>query len=525
MSQYPNDPVEKPTTWHAREEDPAVEPRDGVTPDSDSPHGSRSEAGTGGSPVGPNPEGAARSEHGGTANAPAPFRRGSILRGRVVEVTPEQVMLALPDGLRGTVPLLEFAGHPTPREHDEVSVIVEKYDPATGELVISKRHADEQVFWQSVQPGDLLEGVVTGMNKGGLDVDLGGAKAFLPASQVDVRPVKDISVLIGQHVQCVVTQVDRTTKDLVVSRRKAIHHERKQKRQEVVAALVEGQVLQGKVSNLTDYGAFVDLDGADGLVHVTDLSWEHVRHPSEVLRNGQQVDVKVLKVDRTRGKVSLGIKQLTPDPWEGIESRYPAGSRVRAPAARLVDFGLFLELEKGVDALLPLSEMSWSHRIRHPSEVVQPGEMIEAVVLAVEPEKRRISVSRKQLEPDPWSTVEQNYHVDDTVKGKVAKIADFGAFVELAPGLEGLVHISELSRNRVNSVADVVQEGQEVEVRVLKIDPAGQRISLSMRPAAPSPRAERGTPAHRGSDSPRRGADSKKRKRPLRGGLSSHFEW
>ncbi len=504
MSHNPNDPLEIPPPPHMPGEASGSEPGNQTPCDASSTQGV--------------PADADPSARENAPSAPTSLQEGSTQRGQVVEVGPERVVLVLPGDIRGTLPLLEFAGHPTPREGDDVSVIVEKYDPTTGEVAISKRHADEQVFWQSVQPGDLLEGVVTGMNKGGLDVDLGGAKAFLPTSQVDVRRVKDISVFIGQHLQCVVTQVDRTTKDLVVSRRKAIHHERKQKRREVVDALSEGQVLTGKVSNLTDYGAFVDLDGADGLIHVTDLSWAHVRHPSEVLTEGQEVQVQVLKVDRTKGKISLGLKQLTPDPWEGIETRYPVGTRVQTQAARVVDFGLFLELEKGVDALLPISELSWSHRIRHPSEVVKPGDMIEAVVLSVEPDKHRISVSRKQLEPDPWTTVEQNFHLHDTVKGKVAKIADFGAFVELAPGLEGLVHISELSRDRVKSVEDVVKEGQEVEVRILKIDTSAQRISLSMRPAAPAPSPERGRAAKRGDD-------SKKRKRPLRGGLSSHFEW
>lgn len=440
---------------------------------------------------------------------------GMIRRGQVTEVTAEHVTLNLGDSKQGSIPIIEFAGHPTPKPGDEVSVIVEKDDPATGEIILSKRHADEVLFWHSVQPGELLEGVVTGMNKGGLDIDIGGARAFLPSSQVDTRPTKDISVLIGEHIKCVVTQVDRTTQDLVVSRKKVLEKERKQKRKQLIESLVEGETRKGKVSNITDYGAFVDLGGVDGLVHITDLSWARLKHPSQVVASGQELEVKILKVDRQKGKVSLGYKQLTPDPWESVATRYPVDSHIKGRIARLADFGAFIELEQGVDALLPTSEMSWSHRIHHPSEVVKVGDEIEAVVLKVEAEKHRISLGLKQLTPDPWSTVETSFPVDQKFKGKVSKLAEFGAFVELTPGLEGLIHISELADRRVNAVSDIVKEGQEVEVRVIKIDTKAQRISLSMRP----PRQETPGKTERAS------AKSGKRKKPLRGGLSSHFDW
>ncbi len=442
---------------------------------------------------------------------------GSIRYGKVMEVTTDEVVLNLADQVIGRVPFIEFAGHPTPKVGDDVSVIVEQYDSAGNTVVLSKRHADEVLFWQTVQPGDSLEGVVTGMNKGGLDIDIGGARAFLPASHVDTRRIKDISTLIGEHVQVIVTQVDRTTKDLVVSRRKAIERQRKEQRRSVLNSLVEGELAAGRVTNLTEYGAFVDLGGADGLIHITDLSWGRVMNPAEVVQAGQEITVRVLKVDRHKGKISLGLKQATPDPWESVEGRYPAGSRIKAKIARLADFGAFLELEKGVDALLPLSEMSWSRRVGRPEDHVQIGQEVEVQVLKVEPEKRRISVGLRQLQEDPWSSIETRFPVDGKFPGKVARIVDFGAFVELAPGVEGLIHISELSLRRVNTVSDVVKEGQEVEVRVLKVDTEAQRISLSMKPpqqAAPA-RAEQA-----GHD-----RSGKKRKKPLRGGLSSHFEW
>lgn len=449
---------------------------------------------------------------------PLALETGSIRYGTVIEVTTDLVVLSLGNQIIGKVPFIEFAGHPTPKPGDEVSVIIEQYDPANNTLILSKRHADEMVFWQTVQPGDLLEGVVTGMNKGGLDIDIGGARAFLPASHVDPHRMKDISMLIGEHVQVVVTQVDRTTKDLVVSRRKAIERQRKEERKAILETLVDGELRTGTVTNLTEYGAFVSLGGADGLIHITDLSWGRVMNPAEVVQAGQEITVRVLKVDRQKGKISLGLKQATADPWESVSERYPVGSNIRAKVARLADFGAFLELEKGVDALLPLSEMSWSRKIGRPEDIVQIGQEIEVQVLKVEQDKRRISVGLRQLQEDPWANIQARFPVDGKFPGKVSKIMEFGAFVELAPGVEGLVHISELSLRRVNAVSDVVKEGQEIEVRVLKIDTAAQRISLSLKPPPPQ------GPAH-GAEAGAARKPDKKRKKPLRGGLSSHFDW
>ncbi|HOW72266.1 MAG TPA: S1 RNA-binding domain-containing protein [Phycisphaerae bacterium] len=444
----------------------------------------------------------------------ADLRQGSIIRAKVTQVTTIDVTFDVA-GIQTTIPFIEFAGHPTPKEGDEISVVVEEFDPPTNKLAISKRHADEMLFWHSVQPGDLLEGVVTGMNKGGLDIDIGGARAFLPSSHVDITRIKDISTLIGEHVRCIVTQVDRTTRDLIVSRRKYLERERKEARRKAVDALVEGQKYTGTVSNLTDYGAFVNVGGVDGLVHITDMSWGRVRNPADLLQVGQQVEVLITRIDHQRQKVSLSIKQLKADPWSTAEIKYPVGSRIRSRVARLADFGAFLELEEGIDALLPLSEMSWSRRVNDPSEVVKPGDEIEVIVLRVEPAKQRISVGLKQTEPDPWSTVETRFPLNTPTKGKVSRIMEFGAFVELTPGVEGLIHISELSDKRVKAVGDVVKEGEEVEVRVIRVDTKAQRISLSLRPA---PKIQEPPPAAPHKPKPAR-------KKPLRGGLSSHFNW
>ncbi len=444
---------------------------------------------------------------------------GAVLRGRVVRVTSERVFVDFDDNRQGFVPIVEFAGQPIPQEGNEIAVIVEGVEPHGGLLILNKRQADELSFWQSVQPGDTLEGVVTGMNKGGLDIDIGGARAFLPASQVDVRRLRDISTLIGEHLTCIVTQVDPTTRDLVVSRRKYIEQQRKEKRAQVIGTLVEGEKRTGIVSNITDYGAFIDLGGAEGLLHLTEMSWSRVRHPREVVQEGQSLEVSILKVNRQTGKVSLGLKQLKPDPWDGIETRYPAGERCKARVVRMADFGAFLELEEGVDALLPLGEMSWSRRITHPSELLNIGDTPEVVVLKVDPDKRRIAVGLKQTEENPWTTVESRFPPNTRVTGKVSKITDFGAFVELVPGVEGLVHISELSDRHVKAVCDVVQEGQEIEVRVIKADQEAQRISLSMKPESKAPRDA----ANQGTRSA--GKPKKKRTKPLRGGLASHFKW
>lgn len=447
-------------------------------------------------------------------SAPPVEHRLGVTSGKVLRVTSSEILIEVDGGRQGAVSIEEFLGQPLPRPGDEVGVIVLGDETETGgSLVLSKRQADEASFWDSVKPGEILDGVVTGMNKGGLDIDIGGARAFLPASQVDVRRIKDISVLIGEHVRCVVTQVDPTTRDLIVSRRKVQDKERREKRAEAVNALVEGEIRKGTVSSIADYGAFVDVGGVEGLLHVTDMSWGRLRHPSELVQPGQEMDVCVLKVDRNSGKVSLGLKQATPDPWLSVEAKYPVDSRVKGRILRFADFGAFIELEDGVEALLPISEISWSKRINHPSEVLTLGEEIETVVLRVDSGKRRISLGLKQTEENPWDTVERLYPANATAKGKVSKIMEFGAFVELLPGVEGLVHISELSDRRVRTVGDVVKEGQEVEVRVLKIDRKAQRISLSMRPPA--------------KEEPRK-PDEKakpKRKRPLRGGLTSHFEW
>jgi small subunit ribosomal protein S1 len=478
-------------------------------------------------PAAPAPEGVAMGQAAEAAPAaepppapeavPAP-QPAEIKRGKIVRVSAEQVFVVVETGQAGYVPLIEFAGQPLPRVGDDISVIIDQLDEKTGDLILSKRQADEFTFWQSVQPGDILEGVVTGMNKGGLDVDIGGARAFLPSSQVDVRRMHDISVLIGEHVRCEVSQVDRTTQDLVISRRKVQENEKLEARKQAVEQIQEGEVRTGKVSSITDFGAFVNIGGVDALLHMTDMSWGRVRPPGEVVHKGQELTVKVLKVDRAHGKVSVGLKQAKPNPWDNIQERYPEGTRVKVTVLRFAEFGAFVELEDGVDALLPISELSWTKRVGHPADMLKEGEQREVIILKVDPAKRRVSVGLRQAEPNPWDTIEQQFPVNTTIKGKVTKIMEYGAFVEILPGVEGLVHISALADHRVRAVGDIVQEGQEVDVRVIKIDREQQRVSLSMRPEAP---AQHEAPAAH----PEKPGDKKHKNRPARGGLSSHFDW
>jgi len=500
MSDAPNQPEEQPTPMEpapVESDQPAAqaaEPSDSADAPADPPAASSV------------PEPPAETEKDQT------FAAGTAHKGKVLRITADEVIVDLDGRKQGKLPIAEFEKQPLPGENHEIMVLIEKADDTADMLVLSVHGAEERAFWKAVKPGDQLDGVVTGMNKGGLDVDIGGARAFLPASHVDAKRMRDISQLIGEHISCIVTQVDRATHDLIVSRRKYLEKDRKNRRKNLLNELIEGQKRTGKVTNVTDYGAFVDLGGVDGLIHITDMSWSHIKHPTEALQQGQEIEVCVLKVDREKNKVSLGLKQAQPDPWESVAEKYAKGTRVKGKILRLADFGAFVELEKGIEALLPLAEMSWSKRPAKADDIVKVGDEIEVEVLRADKKRRRISISLKQTQGNPWADIEKTFPVKEKFKGLVTKIMDFGAFVELAPGIEGLIHISELSTRRVKTVGDVVKEGQEVEVRVLKIDKANQRISLSMKPPDESYAADDAKA-------------KKKRKRPLRGGLASHFDW
>ncbi|MCB9851367.1 MAG: S1 RNA-binding domain-containing protein [Phycisphaerales bacterium] len=440
--------------------------------------------------------------------------------GRIEAIHGDDVFISLGQKTQGVISKSQFTAKETVAVGEPVEVVVDRYDRENDLLILSRKGRARNAAWDLLKPGDIVEGRIVGLNRGGLEVQLKGIKAFLPASQVDVMHVKDISIFLNEMVRCEVLEIDRRGKSLTVSRRKILEKERAEKRDELVKELEVGQVRKGVVGNLTDFGAFVDLGGVDGLIHISDLSHKQVKRPADVVKTGDVVEVKVLKIQDDKGKqrISLGLKQTQPDPWTNVENRFAVGSTHRVRVVRLADFGAFAELEEGVEGLIPISEMSYS-RIGKPSEVVEVGQTVDACVLRVEPNKHRIALSIKQAQPDPWAEVIEGYTPDSMVDGKVTRLADFGAFVELAPGVEGMIHISELSDKRVRACSDVVKVGQEVKARVVKVDPQNRRIGLSLKPAGGKDAVAAEAIDFGKSKKP------KKKDRKLRGGLSSDWDW
>lgn len=435
------------------------------------------------------------------------LRRGKVSR---VDIEDDVVFVDFGGKSQGIAPLSQFEQPPTVGE--ELEFHVERYDEREALLILNRKGAaSAHVNWETLEVGQTVEGTVTGMNKGGLEIDIKGMRAFMPAGQVDLYFLKDISTFLGQRLTAEVTQFDRRSHNLIVSRRNVLEREKEEAREKLLAELAEGQTRRGTVRNVTDFGAFVDLGGIDGLIHVSEMSYRRGIKPSDLIKVGDLVDVKILKLDKEAGKLSLSLKQAMPDPWTGAETKYAVGTALSGRVARVEPFGAFVEVEEGLEGLLPVSEMSWQ-RIGRPGDVVKEGDIIKLVVISLDPAQRRMSLSLKQAGPDPWSSVGDRYAVDMVVAGKVTRVVDFGAFVELEPGLEGLVHISELADHRVRTAAEAVKAGQEVRVRVLEVDKANRRISLSIRRAAEPAIAVAAPPAET--------KPGKKKKKPeLRGGL------
>jgi small subunit ribosomal protein S1 len=391
-------------------------------------------------------------------------------------------------------------------------------------IVLSRRMAgavQQSVTWENIDVGTLVEGTVTGMNKGGLELQVKSMRAFMPAGQVNLFFEKDISVYLGQKLVVEVTQADALTHNLVVSRRNVLEREKEEAKKKLLEEIEVGDSRRGTVRSVTDFGAFVDLGGADGLVHVSEMSYKRIRHPSEVVKVGDEVDVKILKADKATGKLSLSMRQAQPDPWADLGHRYPEGTAITGKVARVENFGAFVELEEGIEGLLPVSEMSWQ-RIRSPKDVVKPGDTLRLVVLAIDPAQRKLTFSLKQAGPDPWKEAAEKFAPDQVVTGKVTRVVDFGAFIELEPGLEGLAHISELSNQRVRTAADAVQPGQEVRVRILEVDKEARRVSLSIRRAieAPPPSPEQLAAAEAQK---KKKVEREKKRGELKGGLVFDF--
>ena len=430
------------------------------------------------------------------ADAPAAESKGSGLddddervrlelkRGRIAAIQGDDVFVEL-SGIdskhQGIVPLRQFDR--PPRIGSIMDFVVDRIDEDEGIVMLSREGAVGRTTWDHLHKGSVVEARVTGTNKGGIELEMAGRiRAFMPASQIDIRHVDDMEQFVGQKLVASVIELNRRSRKVLLSRRRHLEHDREVKRRKIWSEAEVGQIVDGVVSSIANYGAFVDLGGVDGLVHVSDMSYSHVDKPEEVLEVGQQVKVKILKLDQEKERISLGLKQVAPDPWETFATRVNAGEQLSGRVVRVADFGAFVEIEAGIEGLLPLSEMSWS-RVHKPTEVVKVGDVVHVVVLKVEQERHRISLSLKQAGGDPWIGASHTYAKDSEIQGRVRSITDFGAFVELAAGVEGMAHISELSPQHVNRVEDVVQVGETHTFRVLEVDEDNKRIRLSLRPA------------------------------------------
>ena len=422
-----------------------------------------------------------------------------IVEGRVLRVEKDFVVVDVGSKSEGIVPLSEWTeNEEPPKPGQTVSVLVEELedmyglgDEYRGMITLSKRKAEKIRAWmrvmETVKEGDVVTGVVTRKIKGGLLVDI-GVNVFLPASQVDIRRPADIGEFIGRTVQCLVLKIDESRRNIVVSRRALIEQERAEKKAQLLAELEVGQRRKGIVKNIADFGVFVDLGGIDGLLHITDMSWGRINHPSEMVSIDEEIEVVILDVNREKEKIALGLKQKTPSPWEDIELRYPVGSRVKGTVVNVMNYGAFVKLEEGVEGLVHISEMSWTRRINHPSEVVQVGDEVEVVVLGIDKEKQEISLGIKQTMQNPWENVEERYPVGSVVKGIVRNITNYGAFVELEEGVDGLLHVSDLSWTRkITHPSEVLQKGQEIECRVLSVDKNRRRIALGLKQLTEDP--------------------------------------
>lgn len=448
---------------------------------------------------------------------------GAEMIGTVVGITDDDIFLEFGAKSQGVMPRTQFGKKEPIEIGRRVDVVVEGLDSESGMLKVNRKGAAIRATWTNIAVGTIVEGRVTGLIKGGLEVDLKGIRAFMPGSLADAVPMKDISVLLGQNIKAEVIELDRKSKNVLISRRKIMERELAENKDKLLAELEAGQTRKGIVGNITEFGAFVNLGGVDGLIHIRDVSWRPVEKVSDVLSPGQEVEVLVLKVDRKRERISLGLKQAQPDPWTGVENRFTVGQPMKVRVTRIADFGAFAELESGIEGLIPISEMGWS-RVRAASDAVKPGDLVDAVIIRVEADKRRIALSMKQAQQDPWANVLDSYTPQSLVRGKVTRLADFGAFVELVPGVEGMVHISEMSDKRVRTCADVVSEGQEIEARVLGVDRENRRISLSIKQVA-APTASGPSHDDIAMAEAQKQHQAKKRKKQLRGGLSSHFDW
>jgi small subunit ribosomal protein S1 len=408
---------------------------------------------------------------------------GEIVKGRIVAIGDSEVSVDIGFKSEGIVSLQEFTKRDELKIGDEIEVFLESVENKDGQLVLSRKRADFMRVWERVtkafETGEVLQGRCVRRIKGGIVVDLLGIDAFLPGSQIDVRPVRDFDAFIGRSLDFRVVKINHPSENVVVSHKVLVEEEMKGQREAILKGLEKGQILEGTVKAITDFGVFVDLGGVDGLVHITDLSWGRINHPSEVVKLDQTINVVVLDFDMEKRRISLGYKQLQPHPWENIQDKYPVGTKVTGKVVSLADYGAFVEIEKGIEGLIHISEMSWTQHIKHPSQVVSMGQMVDAVILSLDKDAKKLSLGIKQLEPDPWLTLMQKYPVGSRHRGIVRNLTNFGVFVELEQGVDGLVHISDLSwTKKVRHPGEIVKKGDELDVVILGVDVDQRRISL-----------------------------------------------
>ena len=424
------------------------------------------------------------------------FTDGEIVKGIVVDVTRDEVMIDIGFKSEGYIPASEFdtgeSDLPAVQAGDEIDVYIVRREDAEGQIVLSKKIADQTLIWDEIatayETGTPVEGRITERIKGGLRVTIGSLRGFLPASQVELRPIQNLEQYVGQTLDMIVISLSKRRHNIVLSRRACLEAELAQKRSEVLSTLGVGQLITGVVKNITAFGAFVDLGGVDGLLHKTDMAWRRIHHPSDVVSVGEEIEVQVIGINPENEKISLGLKQKTPDPWENIEEKYPIGSTVRGVVVNIVNYGAFLQLEEGVEGLIHVSEMAWTRRNVAPSRIVNKGDEIEAVVLEISREDKRISLGLKQLQQNPWELLEERAPVGSKITGRVRNLTNFGVFVEIEPGIDGLIHTSDLSWTKRGAAAnEALKEGSEIEVVVLQIDAAERRVSLGLKQTQPDP--------------------------------------
>ena len=420
------------------------------------------------------------------------FVEGELVVGKVLAINDKEVAVDIGFKSEGVIPLDEFRDPSEVKIGDDIEVLLDSVEDKEGQLVLSKRKADFMRQWESIMDAhrndETVHGICMRRIKGGIVVDLKGVDAFLPGSQIDVKPIRDFDALIGKMMDFKIVKVNIPRKNIVVSHRVLIEEGMKEQRAQILTNLVKGQILEGGVKNITDFGVFIDLGGVDGLLHINDLSWGRVNHPSEVVSLDQKIKVQVLDFNEDKDRISLGLKQLQPHPWEKVKDKYKEGDVIKGRVVNISDYGTFIELEKGVEGLIHISEMSWTQHIKHPSKLVSLGEVIEAKILNIDQEGRKISLGLKQLEPDPWTGIEAKYPTASRQKGVVRNLTNFGAFVELEEGVDGLIHISDLSwTKKVRHPGEVVKKGEDVEVMVLNIDKDNRRISLGYKQTMDNP--------------------------------------